>query len=154
MLACLRHNASNVKRVPRNDRIVHTEFRKSLLVALAGNNLLLLGLGLLSNLLDGGEPAITLSAVWCFELVLVSTSLERKLVCANLLEVFSVRLVCHVSECHVFVNNDAHATCPRTKFKTPVGALFSPVLENKSRPSPVWAAHAAVEWAASLPFAR
>lgn len=134
--------------------ILRTEFCQRLLVALAGKNLLLLSLGLLSNLLDGGEPAITLSAVWCFELVLVSTGLERKLVCADLLEILRIRLSCDVSECHVFVNNHAHATLARTKFKTPVGALFSPVLENRRRPSPVWAAHAAVEWAASLPFAR
>jgi hypothetical protein len=57
------------------ERKILTELGESLLVAFAVDNLILLGLGLLSDLLDGSEPAVTLS-LRCLELMLVAVELE------------------------------------------------------------------------------
>jgi hypothetical protein len=70
----------------------HTELRKSLLVALAGNNLFFLGLGLFSDLLDSGEPAVALGRCLASELVLVTRELEGELMRANLLNILCIGL--------------------------------------------------------------
>ena len=69
-----------------------TELSKSLLVALAVNDLLLLGLRFLCNLLDGSDPAVALSWSLSIKLVLVTVQLERELASAALLDLFSISL--------------------------------------------------------------
>jgi hypothetical protein len=78
------------------DGEMHTEFGKSLLVAFAVDNLVLLGLGLLSDLVNSCEPAVTLGSE-SLELVLVAVDLEGEFTGARGLDVLGVGLVQAVS---------------------------------------------------------
>lgn len=69
-----------------------TELAKSLLVALACNNLVLLSLSFLSNLLDGCNPAPTLGGILRVKLVLVAVKLEGEFTSTGLLDFFSISL--------------------------------------------------------------
>jgi hypothetical protein len=82
------------------DAIILTELGKSLLVAFAADDLVLLDLSLISNLLNGNNPASTLSCAASVELVLVVVELKGELASASLLDVLSVGLNGSISHCN------------------------------------------------------
>jgi hypothetical protein len=70
---------------------IHTEFGKCLFVSFAVDNLVLLGLGLLGDLLHCGDPAVTL-ILECLELMLLAVDLEREFVGAGGFDVLGIGL--------------------------------------------------------------
>lgn len=62
------------------------------LVALAGKDVMLCGLGLRVCLLDCGIPAIALSIISCLEGVCMVVKLEGELICSWLLEIADIGL--------------------------------------------------------------
>lgn len=117
-----------------------TELGLLLLVSLAGLNALLSLLGFSDGLLDGDEPAITLSQGLSLEGVLVAVNLESEGNSSVLGKVGGVGLL--------LVNKGTGRKARgsvRTKFRTPAGLSFlSACLTKKRRPFPVWLDHAAV----------
>lgn len=104
----------------RSSKMLLTQFCELLLVALAGDNVLLGCLGLLDGLLESHEPAIALRKSLGLERVLVSVELEVEGNGAVLAEIGRLRLLSRIS-----LSPERSSKFAHTKFKTPAGVAFS-----------------------------